>query len=127
MAKLNFIQTMRRIGQISGWSKAFRSQDIQHRLMQKLYEKNGLELKMTCGACPEQYDVFKDGQQIAYYRLRHGEFTVDCPDVNGELIYSAEPNGDGIFDDNERFVYMTKALRIVLKKMDSDAQSSSAG
>lgn len=29
-------------------------------------------LEQTCGACPEQYDVFKDGEPVAYLRL--GDF-----------------------------------------------------
>lgn len=92
-------------------------QEAQMPLVKKLYEKNGLELKMTCGACPEQYDVFKDGKQVAYYRLRHGEFRVDYPECGGETIYEAEPSGDGIFDDNERLVYLSKAMRQVLLKL----------
>lgn len=86
-------------------------------LVKKLYTKNGLEIKMTSCACPEQYDIFKDGKQVAYYRLRHGEFTVDYPNVSGEEIMSECPNGDGIFDDNERLNYLSKAMRKVLLKL----------
>jgi hypothetical protein len=115
---MNIIQTFRRLGQqMSGWNNAFDSQSAQMPLIKKLYAKNGLELKMTCGACPEQYDVFKDGKQVAYYRLRHGEFTVDYPNVSGEEIMSEYPNGDGIFDNDERLVYLTKAMRQVLLKL----------
>ena len=53
------IQTFRRLGQKSGWSKALSTQDAQMNIANKLYSKNGLELKLTCGACPEQYEVFK--------------------------------------------------------------------
>lgn len=102
---------------MNGWSKAMDMQDAQMPLAKKLYAKNGLELKMTCGACPEQYDVFKDGKQVAYYRLRHGEFRVDYPECGGETIYEAEPSGDGIFEDNERLVYLSKTMRQVLLKL----------
>jgi hypothetical protein len=115
---MNIVQTFRRLGQqMNGWTKSMSMQDAQMPLASKLYAKNGLELKMTCGACPEQYDVFKDGKQVAYYRLRHGEFRVDYPECGGETIYEAEPSGDGIFYDNERLVYLSKAMRQVLLKL----------
>ena len=49
----------------------------------------------TCSACPEQYDVFdKDGNQVAYVRLRWGSLTAEYPDVGGMCIYDAHI-GDG--------------------------------
>lgn len=71
----------------------------------------GITLKMTCYACPEQYDAFfMDGiDQIAYLRLRHGEFTVECPDVDGEAVYEGTPEGDGAFDPAERDLYLHAA------------------
>src|SRR5687767_13462550 len=118
---MDIAQTFRRLGQqMKGWNDAFSSQSAQLPLITKLYEKNGFEIKGG-GACPEQYEVFKDGQQVAYYRLRHGEFTVDYPSVLGELILSASPNGDGVFDSDERVVYLTRALRAVILKMNSEA------
>lgn len=115
---MNISQTFRRIGQqMSGWSNAMNMQDAQMPLAKKLYAKNGLELKITCSACPEQYDVFKDGKQVAYYRLRHGYFTVDYPECGGEEILNEYPNGDGIFDDNERLLYLSKAMRALISKI----------
>lgn len=112
---MSFIQAIRRIRQqLHGWSNSLDMQEAQFPLIQKLYAKNGLEIKMTSGACPEQYEIFKDGKQVAYYRLRHGEFRVDVPNCGGETILEAEPNGDGIFDDNERIIYLLKAMRKVL-------------
>jgi hypothetical protein len=92
-------------------------QSAQLPLIQKLYARNGLEIKLTSYACPEQYEIFKDDKQVAYYRLRHGAFRVDIPDCGGNTIYEAEPKGDGIFDNDERLVYMTKALRELLKHL----------
>ena len=75
---------------------------------------HGYRLKQTCFACPEQYDVFDDlGQQVAYFRLRHGGFRVDVPDVSGETIYTANPEGDGIFTREERVRYLTEAVLAV--------------
>lgn len=109
---------MRRLGQQSkGWDGPLSSLSAQLLLIEKLYSKNGLTIKMTCSACPEQYDIFKDSEQVAYYRLRHGEFRVDIPECGGETIYEAEPNGDGIFDPDERLVYLTKAMRKVLERL----------
>lgn len=74
---------------------------------------NEIELEQTCGACPEQYDAFYKGKQVGYLRLRHGYFSVDYPDVNGIEIYSAEPIGDGIFEDEERAFYLTEAKKAI--------------
>ena len=38
---------------------------------------NGYRLILTCGACPEQYDVFDGDRQVGYLRLRHGHFRAD--------------------------------------------------
>jgi len=75
---------------------------------------NGYELVQTCGACPEQYDVFKDGKQVAYFRLRHGWFRVDVPDCGGETIFESEDSvGDGRFEEDERMGFLTKAVNAV--------------
>lgn len=100
------------------WDKSFEAQSYQFALIKKLYEKNGLEIKMLSGACPEQYEVFIDGEQIAYYRLRNGEFRVDYPDCGGEIIYQIEANGDGIFDPDERLVQLAKAMGAVIKELN---------
>lgn len=77
---------------------------------------NGYDLKMTCSACPEQYDVFKNGEQVGYLRLRHGEFTAEVPNCGGETVLETEEmNGEGIFDDDERTEYLTMAIDAVDK------------
>lgn len=40
-------------------------------------------LEQTCYAYPEQYDVFLDGKQVGYLRLRHGYFRCDYPNCGG--------------------------------------------
>jgi hypothetical protein len=117
---MNISQAFRRMGQqMKGWNNAFNMQSAQMKLITKLYAKNGLTIKMISSACPEQYGVFKNTEQVAYYRLRHGVFTVDYPNVQGEEIMCEEPNGDGIFDVSERLKYLTKAMRIVLSRLNS--------
>lgn len=75
-----------------------------------MYEYRGIRLKKTCDVCPEQYDAIKDGRTVGYLRLRHGYFSVECPDVCGDLVYSGSPRGDGCFDDDEREFYLWRAL-----------------
>ena len=75
---------------------------------------HGYRLLQISGACPEQYDVFDAlGQQVAYFRLRHGSFRVDVPDCGGETIYTANPKGDGRFYEDERAKYLTEAVLAV--------------
>lgn len=114
---MNFIQSIRRFNQKStGWKSAFKIQEAQGAIVKKLFEKSGLEIKMTCGACPEQYDVFRDGVQIAYMRLRHGYFQVQSPDSEGEYIYTSNTIGDGIFESNERLIELNNAKKSILKQ-----------
>lgn len=75
---------------------------------------HGYYLQRTCYACPEQYDVFDSKENIvAYFRLRHGNFRVHVPDYGGEVIYEAQPKGDGIFNEEERVRYLTEAIQAV--------------
>jgi hypothetical protein len=72
-----------------------------------------IRLVRTCYACPEQYDAFDGDKQVGYLRLRHGEFTVHCPDHDGEEVYSAHPYGDGLFVDEERDYYLRFAVEAI--------------
>lgn len=73
-------------------------------------EYNGITLEQTCGACPEQYNAYKEGENIGYLRLRHGYFRVDC---GSETVYEAFPQGDGCFTEDERDYYLTEALKAI--------------
>lgn len=75
-------------------------------------------LEQTCYACPEQYDVFLDGKQVGYLRLRHGYFRCDYPNCGGETVYGSYTEGDGIFDEEERFYYLNKAIAALVKKLE---------
>lgn len=82
-------------------------------------EIDGYKLVLTCMACPEQYDVFKDDKQVGYLRLRHGYFRADVPDCGGETVYEAEPSGDGIFQDSERDYYLETAIAKIKKHYET--------
>lgn len=92
----------------------------------KLIEKSGFGLEglkfkqITC-MCPEQYDVFKDGKQVAYIRLRWGHFTVEIPDVHGKIIFEKQFKDSlkGAFDKDER----EKCLHLAAKKIKERAQN----
>lgn len=80
----------------------------------KDYNSRGILLKMTCQACPEQYDAYDGtGSRIGYLRLRHGYFRVDCPYSGGETVFSGNPKGDGIFQEDEREEWLEKAITAI--------------
>jgi len=82
-----------------------------------------IKLVQTCGACPEQYDAFDENDKlVGYLRLRHGHFTVEYPDVNGELIFAANPKGDGEFYDDERVQYLLMAKEAIHKKIHNQQE-----
>lgn len=67
------------------------------------------EFRLTCGACPEQYDVFKDGKQVAYIRLRWGQLRVDVPDAGDRTVYFYDFGVEckGVFNNEaERMKYL---------------------
>jgi hypothetical protein len=83
----------------------------------------GLILLKTCSACPEQYEAYdRLGKEVGYFRLRHGTFRVQYPNVCGDIIYQNETKGDGIFEDDERDHFLDTACSHILSKMDTSAQ-----
>ena len=76
-------------------------------------DAENINLTMTCSACPEQYDAFHNGMLVGYLRLRHGCFFAAVPDAGGARVYEAAPDGDGIFDDEERDYYLKKAREAI--------------
>ena len=64
-----------------------------------------VHLEQTCSVCPEQYDLVDNkGNCLAYFRLRHGRFTVECPDIGGTLVCEACPDGCFMPDERERYI-----------------------
>lgn len=80
-----------------------------------------IDLVKTCDACPEQYDVFRDGRMIGYLRLRHGYFRADYPDTGGWEVYGTRTIGDGLFHEDERDTHLFKAITALIQE-DNKAQ-----
>lgn len=73
----------------------------------------GLTFKLTCGACPEQYDVFRGEEQVAYIRLRWGRLRVDVPDYGGRelFVHDFDEEFKGMFtNDAERNYWLNKIV-----------------
>lgn len=90
----------------------------------KDYSYYGLNLKRTCLACPEQYDVFYEKTLCGYMRLRHGWFRTeyyktpeDQDNYSGKIVYECHPKGDGIFYDDEREEHLKKGAEEIMKRM----------
>lgn len=82
-------------------------------------ETMSIKLEKTCHACPEQYDMYIGDEIVGYFRLRHGRFTVEYPNCGGELVYESYPNGDGVFDNNERAYHLHNGVTAILGKIMS--------
>ena len=76
-----------------------------------------IELKMTCGACPEQYDAFLNDENIGYLRLRHGYFRAE---FKGKTVYDSYTIGDGCFEYEERNKHLKKAKKAIFKAMEKE-------
>jgi hypothetical protein len=84
---------------------------------------DGLKFLLTCGACPEQYDVYNGiRQQVGYVRLRGGWFRVDANQCGGETVYEHQFDDEwqGCFDDDEqRMKYLQLAADAIKKSVKS--------
>lgn len=84
---------------------------------------NLMELKLTCYASPEQYELYSllDKQIKGYFRVRWSSFTCEFPDVGGELVYDNyidEDGWSGRFNSHEqRIEELTKAVKEIIKKL----------
>lgn len=72
-------------------------------------------LKMTCGACPESYDVYHEGKRVGSLRLRHRMFTAE---YDGLVVYRTSTKGDGCFaSEGERDYFLNEACKAILASM----------
>lgn len=70
------------------------------------FEIKGYELSLVCSGFPEAYDVFKNGKNVAYIRLRHFCLSLEAGD--GYPIFAFDMMGTAVnFNtDNERDYYL---------------------
>ena len=77
-------------------------------------------LQLTCFACPEQYDIFVQGKQVGYARLRGGQYTVSVPECSDDIVYYKDFMDDGwkgCFDNQkERLEYLTAGCNEIRKR-----------
>ena len=77
-------------------------------------------LELTCYACPEQYDIFVQGDQVGYARLRGGFCSVAVPDVGGVVVYTHDFGDDGwkgcFANQEERMLHLTAACNEIRKR-----------
>jgi hypothetical protein len=64
------------------------------------------------GMCPEQYDVFCDGKDVGYIRVRHGHLRVSVP-FGGKTVFEAYPEGDGFFEIDERERFLSESIAMI--------------
>lgn len=81
-----------------------------------------IKLVQTCGACPEQYDVYIDGEASpsGYMRLLRGYFRAD---YHAAPVFTGEPRGDGSFESGERNKWLNAACLAILLSHDKCTQS----
>ena len=80
----------------------------------------GFVFIQTCGACPEQYDVYLNDKRVAYVRLRYGRLT--AKNSKGEEIYKALFNNGwkGAFREiEERQYYFEKIIEAISRNLES--------
>ncbi len=79
------------------------------------------KLVQTCGACPEQYDVYFEDRKVGYLRLRHGYFRAE---YRGIEVFGIGTRGDGIFEDGERTKLLNKACQAIDQAMNEDVDQT---
>jgi hypothetical protein len=82
-----------------------------------------LELRQTCGQCPEQYDVYLDGNEVGYIRHRGGITEAHCPFME-VVFFTTEAEGRGDFEDNERDGILTKCCAAILNALGHEGHDT---
>lgn len=74
-------------------------------------------LDMTSFAAPEQYDVYLNGEQVGYLRLRNGHFTCDYPEYGKQRLVNAYINSQSRFEEQERDLMIRTALTAITQQL----------
>jgi len=88
----------------------------------EMFQTHGLRLALTEHSSPEcYYAMDANGVKVAYFRIRHGEFTVKRDLADDDSVYRQEIDGFGTFFQEERIACMTKAMHALLESLEADA------
>jgi hypothetical protein len=75
-----------------------------------------IELTMTCGACPSQWEGKTAKGQYTYIRLRHGFLRAE---VSGETIFSCGMDGyDGVMETETMMDKLSGVLKFKIAPSD---------
>lgn len=70
-------------------------------------------LRQECDVCPESYYVYSaDGDEIGYLRLLDAVFSAY---VGDEFVHVSCPEGDGIFEEDERDYHLENGVIAIAK------------
>lgn len=82
--------------------------DTMDKIIQDSFDENvitlqGLDFHLTTTSCPRQYEIYKDGKYVAYFRFRHGVIEVhsindDIEDVEDKINWEIKLYHCGDFD-----------------------------
>lgn len=77
------------------------------------------EFEMTCEACPEQYDVLRNGVKVAYIRLRHGMLTCEHEETNDLVYFKEFHDGRGSFNSGDERYHYLNDIAVELEEYES--------
>lgn len=82
--------------------------DAMDKIIQDSFDENvitlqGLDFHLTTSSCPRQYEIYKDGKYVAYFRFRYGSIEVHpvddyIEDVDDKINWDIELYHCGKFD-----------------------------
>jgi hypothetical protein len=82
---------------------------------------SGFALVKTCSAYPEQYDVYRRGSKVGYFRLKHNVFRAYNV-FTDEVIYCVSTKGDGCFEEDERDIHLDAAIAALRTDLDKKSK-----
>lgn len=82
-------------------------------------KRDGLYLESLCNC--ETYNLYRNGEKIAYFRLKFGRFTVEAPGSGGkfEYVVTFEDMSMNRFPAGERDYYLAAGVRSVIFDRES--------
>lgn len=86
---------------------------------------DNIRLECTCGACPEQYDMFIDDTQVGYIRYRWGYLACRPCNSDGTIdwnntVFEWEHPDDGwsgIIPDDQRDILLQQCKNAIAKRI----------